>query len=215
MCLKTHLPVMMWALGGRGTRVHVLLACKASNSRCIAANQFGSLTAERTLRGTGKMAVTEAVMFYFMFGLWTSARARVTMGWRNGSGSTVVAGEAAGERALGGVTGVVTGTEVSGDGTGRRDAVGVAGVERSVREERARVGGGVSRSTRRGGDGAGAVGHGAVMLGVDGGGAHGSDRTLVGAGATTSRRGKTVSSKTTWRDVMTQPVSTMTQRYPW
>ena len=90
--------------------------------------------------------------------------------------STVVASEATGERTLGSVAGVVVGTEVGGDGAGSRDVVGVTGGERSVHEERARVGGGVSMSTRHGGVGAGAVGRGAVTLGVDGGGAHGSSR---------------------------------------
>lgn len=37
-----HLQPMAWRPGGRGTRVHVLLLIKASNSACIALYQFGS-----------------------------------------------------------------------------------------------------------------------------------------------------------------------------
>ena len=80
------------------------------------------------------MAVEEADMAYFGFGLWTPARARVTMGWGCGSG----AGEDAdtGELAPGDVAVV----EVVAGGAGVRDAAGVPYVAGAGREDRPRVG---------------------------------------------------------------------------
>ena len=55
-CLKTHLPVMMLARGGRGTSVHVRFRCRASNSSFMAACHCGSRRAARTEVGTGEEA---------------------------------------------------------------------------------------------------------------------------------------------------------------
>jgi len=52
LCLKTHLPVMTLARGGRGTRRHVPLSMSALYSSAIAACQFRSASAARELTGS-------------------------------------------------------------------------------------------------------------------------------------------------------------------
>jgi hypothetical protein len=83
LILKTHLPEITRAPDGCGTRVHVLLARRASYSTCMAATQFGSLRAARTDVGTGEIGAVVAIA-YLGFGLMTPALARVTMGCADG-----------------------------------------------------------------------------------------------------------------------------------
>lgn len=100
---------MIRAPRGRGTSVHVLLACSASNSDFIVAYQWGSLTAERTLRGTGEIG-SVATRAYFGLGLWIPALALVTIGCAGCAG--------------GGDTGGVDGAEVLVE-DGEAEAAGV------------------------------------------------------------------------------------------
>jgi hypothetical protein len=76
------------------------------------------------------MAVEEADMAYFGFGLWTPARARVTMGWGCGSG----AGEDADTSEL--APGDVAVVEVVAGSAGVCDAVGIPCDRGAVREDR-------------------------------------------------------------------------------
>jgi hypothetical protein len=53
LVLKTHLPVMTLARGGRGTRCQVPLSTSALYSSAIAARQFASASAVRVLADNG------------------------------------------------------------------------------------------------------------------------------------------------------------------
>ena len=66
--LKIHLPVITLACCGRGTRVHVPLDCRTSNSSCIAIRQLGSRRAARMVVGEDGGEAVVAMFAYFRFG---------------------------------------------------------------------------------------------------------------------------------------------------
>jgi hypothetical protein len=82
---------------GRGTRDHVWLRWRASNSACMAPRQLGSFRASQAERGVGEMDDALLWRAYLGFDLKMSALARVTMECCCGGGA---AAAGAGDGAL-------------------------------------------------------------------------------------------------------------------
>jgi hypothetical protein len=79
--LNNHLPVITLMPGGRGTRLHVLLAWRALNSSCLAMCHAGSQRAARTEEGGAGGCWTSALQAYFRLGWRCLVLNRVSMSW--------------------------------------------------------------------------------------------------------------------------------------